>query len=135
MTAYLLVDLDIHDQEGFQAYRSRVPEFIAKHGGEYLVRGGSREEIGGYVGVVHPSPGHSSTDPFGPLPTAYLPATSLRSGSNYGTILEVPTRCREGRSQSLPFGVTAIRPNPTGEVRSRRSRFWSCAGSCRRQTA
>ena len=47
MTAYLLVDLDIHDQDGFQAYRSRVPEFIAKHGGEYLVRGGEFEVIEG----------------------------------------------------------------------------------------
>lgn len=47
MTAYLLVDLDIHDAEGFQAYRARVPEFIAKHGGEYLVRGGDFEVIEG----------------------------------------------------------------------------------------
>ena len=47
MTAYLLVDLDIHDQDGFQAYRARVPEFIAKHGGEYLVRGGEFEVIEG----------------------------------------------------------------------------------------
>ncbi len=47
MTAYLLVDVDIHDPEGFQAYRARVPEFIAKHGGEYLVRGGECEVIEG----------------------------------------------------------------------------------------
>ncbi len=47
MAAYLLVDLDIHDAEGFQEYRSRVPEFIAKHGGEYLVRGGEFEVVEG----------------------------------------------------------------------------------------
>ena len=47
MTAYLLVDLDIHDQEGFQAYRTRTPEFIAKHGGEFLVKGGEFEVIEG----------------------------------------------------------------------------------------
>ena len=47
MAAYLLVDLDIHDQDGFQEYRSRVPEYIAKHGGEYLVRGGEFEVIEG----------------------------------------------------------------------------------------
>ena len=45
MTAYLFVDLDIHDQDGFQAYRAQVPEFVAKHGGEYLVRGGEFEVI------------------------------------------------------------------------------------------
>ena len=47
MAAYLLVDLDIHDQDGFHEYRSRVPEYIAKHGGEYLVRGGELEVIEG----------------------------------------------------------------------------------------
>lgn len=40
MTAYLIVDLDIHDPAGYTDYRTRVPEFIAKYGGEYLVRGG-----------------------------------------------------------------------------------------------
>ena len=47
MTAYMLVDLDIHDMPGFTEYRNRVPEFIAKYGGEYLVRGGEFEVIEG----------------------------------------------------------------------------------------
>jgi uncharacterized protein (DUF1330 family) len=47
MAAYLLVDLEIHDPDGFQEYRSRVPEYIARHGGEYLVRGGEFEVIEG----------------------------------------------------------------------------------------
>jgi uncharacterized protein (DUF1330 family) len=47
MPAYLLVDLDIQDVEGFQEYRSRVPEFIANHGGEYPVPGGKFEVIEG----------------------------------------------------------------------------------------
>ena len=47
MTAYLLVDLDIHDPEGFQEYRSKVPEFITRHGGKYLVAGGEFEIIEG----------------------------------------------------------------------------------------
>jgi uncharacterized protein (DUF1330 family) len=45
MVAYLIVDLDVHDPEGFQKYREGVPAFIAKHGGEYLVRGGEFEVI------------------------------------------------------------------------------------------
>ena len=47
MTAYLIVDLDVHDSEGFQKYREGVPAFIAKHGGEYLVRGGDFEVVEG----------------------------------------------------------------------------------------
>jgi uncharacterized protein (DUF1330 family) len=47
MSAYLIVDLDIHDAPAFEEYRSKVPAFIAKHGGEYLVRGGGFEVIEG----------------------------------------------------------------------------------------
>ena len=47
MTAYILVDLDIHDSVAFDDYRKRVPALIAKHGGEYLVRGGDFEIIEG----------------------------------------------------------------------------------------
>jgi uncharacterized protein (DUF1330 family) len=47
MPAYMLVDLNVHDAAGFQDYRNRVPALIAKHGGEYLVRGGDFEVIEG----------------------------------------------------------------------------------------
>ena len=47
MTAYMIVDLDIHDLEGFTSYRDGVPAFISKHGGEYLVRGGDFEILEG----------------------------------------------------------------------------------------
>lgn len=47
MTAYMIVDLDIHDAKGFEAYRDAVPPFIAKYGGTYLVRGGAHEVIEG----------------------------------------------------------------------------------------
>ncbi|MEE2760131.1 MAG: DUF1330 domain-containing protein [Pseudomonadota bacterium] len=47
MTAYLLVDLDVQDKEGFERYKNEVPALIAKHGGEYLIRGGEFEVIEG----------------------------------------------------------------------------------------
>ena len=47
MPAYLIIDLEVHDSEGFQKYREGVGAFIAKHGGEYLVRGGEFEVIEG----------------------------------------------------------------------------------------
>ena len=47
MTAYMIVDLDVHDPEGFSAYREDVPALIAKHGGEYIVRDGESEVIEG----------------------------------------------------------------------------------------
>jgi uncharacterized protein (DUF1330 family) len=47
MSAYLIIDLEVHDPDGFQKYREGVGPFIAKHGGEYLVRGGEFEVIEG----------------------------------------------------------------------------------------
>ena len=47
MTAYLIIDIDVHDPAGFQKYRDEVPAIIAKHGGEYLVRGGEFDVIEG----------------------------------------------------------------------------------------
>ena len=47
MTAYMIVNLDVHDPEGMSRYRDEVPALIAKHGGEYLVRGGDFEVLEG----------------------------------------------------------------------------------------
>ena len=47
MAAYLILDIDVRDSEGYQAYLRGVPAFIAKYGGTYLARGGEAETIEG----------------------------------------------------------------------------------------
>lgn len=47
MPAYLIVDVDIRDVARYEDYKSQVPALIARHGGEYLVRGGAHEVIEG----------------------------------------------------------------------------------------
>jgi uncharacterized protein (DUF1330 family) len=47
MTAYLIADIDIHDEKGYEEYRRRVPAIIASHGGRYLVRGSTAEVLEG----------------------------------------------------------------------------------------
>jgi uncharacterized protein (DUF1330 family) len=47
MSAYFIVDLDVHDPETFAVYRDGVGAFVAKHGGEYLARGGETEVFEG----------------------------------------------------------------------------------------
>ena len=47
MTAYMIVDVDVNDPEGYAKYKAEVPTLIAKHGGEYLVRGGDFEVLEG----------------------------------------------------------------------------------------
>ena len=39
MSAYLLIDLNVTELEGFMRYAERIPEMIRQHGGRYLVQG------------------------------------------------------------------------------------------------
>lgn len=47
MAAYVLAQLNIHDPEGFQRYREKVPAVIKQYGGRYLVRGGETFSLEG----------------------------------------------------------------------------------------
>lgn len=47
MAAYMIVDLDITDPEGFREYQQRVGATIEQFGGKYLVRGGTHETLEG----------------------------------------------------------------------------------------
>ncbi|HEY8616832.1 DUF1330 domain-containing protein [Phenylobacterium sp.] len=47
MTAYLVLDLTVQDAAGFLPYVKRIPLFIARHGGRYLVRGAAPSVIEG----------------------------------------------------------------------------------------
>ena len=40
MTAYVIVDIDVHDPKVYEKYKGLAPPAIAAHGGRYLVRGG-----------------------------------------------------------------------------------------------
>jgi uncharacterized protein (DUF1330 family) len=47
MSAYLISEVDVHDAEGFEAYRTIAARTIAQFGGRYLVRGGAAEAVEG----------------------------------------------------------------------------------------
>lgn len=47
MKAYLVLDLAIHDFGSFREYIEKVPAFIGKHGGRYIVQGAEPEAIEG----------------------------------------------------------------------------------------
>ena len=47
MPAYIISDVSVRDAESFQRYRTRAADSIARHGGRYLVRGGSVEPLEG----------------------------------------------------------------------------------------
>ena len=43
MATYLIADITVHDPERYQGYVRRVPAFIDKYQGSYVVRGGEVE--------------------------------------------------------------------------------------------
>ena len=47
MSAYFIVDIDIHDAAGLEEYRKQVPATITKYGGRFIVRGGKVEQLEG----------------------------------------------------------------------------------------
>ena len=47
MPAYVIADVEISDPDGFEIYRDRVPEVLARHGVEYVVFGGNTEVLEG----------------------------------------------------------------------------------------
>jgi uncharacterized protein (DUF1330 family) len=47
MAAYLIVDVDVHDFEGYEEYKKGAPATVAAHGGRYLARAGLTEVLEG----------------------------------------------------------------------------------------
>ncbi|MCH1515941.1 MAG: DUF1330 domain-containing protein [Alphaproteobacteria bacterium] len=45
MATYMIVDVNIHDVDAYEIYKSQVTPIIEKFGGEYLVRGGAHEVL------------------------------------------------------------------------------------------
>ena len=47
MPAYVLVQIDVHDPEGYERYRGMVLPSIEAYGGRFIVRGGPVETLEG----------------------------------------------------------------------------------------
>ena len=47
MTAYVLVEIDVHDPVGYEEYKKLAPPIIEAYGGKYLARGGRTETLEG----------------------------------------------------------------------------------------
>jgi len=47
MPAYVVVNVEVHDQTRYEEYKTLAPSSIAAHGGRYLARGGSAEALEG----------------------------------------------------------------------------------------
>ena len=46
---YFFVEIEIADPAAYEAYRTKVPDIIAAHGGKLLVRGGNPQALDGVM--------------------------------------------------------------------------------------
>jgi uncharacterized protein (DUF1330 family) len=47
MTAYVIVDIEVTDPEGYKEYVKLAPDTIKLYGGKYIARGGKNETLEG----------------------------------------------------------------------------------------
>lgn len=47
MSAYVIVNVEIHDPVRYQEYMKRVPPTLVPYGGRFIVRGGGAEKLEG----------------------------------------------------------------------------------------
>ncbi len=47
MTAYVIVDIDVHDPVGYEEYKKLAPAAVSLYGGKYIARGGRTEVLEG----------------------------------------------------------------------------------------
>ena len=47
MTAFVIVDIKVHDPETYENYKSLVPASVEAYGGRFIARGGATESLEG----------------------------------------------------------------------------------------
>lgn len=47
MTAYVIVDIDVHEPVGYEEYKQLAPPAVELYGGKYIARGGKTETLEG----------------------------------------------------------------------------------------
>ena len=89
MAAYLIANLQVHDQATFARYGEQVAPIIAARGGRYLVRGGAVTPAEGDVGlnrvVIVEFPEMATARAFYDS-GEYAPLLALRVSASTGTV-------------------------------------------------
>ena len=92
MPAYVIVDVNVHDPEGYAEYRQLSGASVAQYGGQFLVRGGAVEvaegdwQPGRFVVIQFPSMEQAKTWYNSP---EYTAARAIRQRYSTGNLLFV----------------------------------------------
>ena len=99
MSIYVILDLDVHDEEKYLEYQKQVPALIKKYGGRYIVRGGDIMALGEWNPariVILEFPSIEKLQTFISCPE-YEPVKQIRDESTTSRIIAV-----EGCNEDFP---------------------------------
>jgi uncharacterized protein (DUF1330 family) len=92
MSAYLVADVEVHDDAAYEEYRKHVPAIITAYGGHYLVRGGASEVLEGdwqpHRSVILEFPTMAALKRFWESPE-YLPFRDMRERAAKSTLVAI----------------------------------------------
>jgi uncharacterized protein (DUF1330 family) len=92
MSAYLIANVDVHDPDAYEAYRSQTGAIVERHGGRFIVRGGNVHVLEGEPNahrlVIIEFPDLAAARGFYDSP-AYQEIIPLRTVASQGALLIV----------------------------------------------
>ncbi len=91
MTAYLIADIDVRDENAYGRYTAQTPDLVARHGGRFIVRGGNPDakegEWSARIAVME-FPSREALDAFWNDPD-YRAIVGIRHANSKGRIVAV----------------------------------------------
>lgn len=88
MTAYMIAQLNVHDEKTFEEYRAQVPATIAAFDGKYVVRGGPIETLEGEY-------------PYSRVVVLEFPTTEKARAWHHSAMYEGPKALRQAAADGL----------------------------------
>ena len=94
MAGYIIVDVEVHDPEGYREYTSQVPDTLQPYGGEFIVRGGTSHTLEGHwnprrvVVIRFPSSEQARAWHASPAYQAILPIRHRNATTHFVTVVD-----------------------------------------------
>jgi uncharacterized protein (DUF1330 family) len=94
MAGYIIVDVEVHNQDAYREYTSQVPDTLVPYGGEFIVRGGTADTLEGrwnpqrVVVLKFPSAEQARAWHGSPAYQAILPIRQRNAKTNFLTVVD-----------------------------------------------
>ena len=94
MSAYVIVEVEVHNPEAYREYQRQVPDTLTPYGGKFVVHGGSSETLEGdwqparVVMLEFPNVGQAKAWHSSPAYQAIIPIRQRNATTKFLTVVE-----------------------------------------------